>query len=60
MNQVLVTDSESEDITNKKRKRKSRWANDNVSVAPLIGVIPPVTIGQNIPQPVNVQKLGNF
>lgn len=58
LNPSLVTDYESDDINNKKRKRKSRWANDT-SVSPLIGV-PPVTIGQTIPQPVNVQKLGNF
>lgn len=54
--------SENEDVTNKKRKRKSRWTNDNVKVpvASLIGIIPPVAIKQTIPQPINAQKLGNF
>jgi len=62
LNQVQVTDSESENVTNKKRKRKSRWANDNaqIPVTSVIRVLPPVSIGQTIPQPVNAHNLGNF
>lgn len=58
-NQGLVTNSESEDVPNKKRKRKSRWANDNVKVpiASPIGVISSATIEQTIPQPIH--KFGN-
>lgn len=61
-NQALATDSETEDINIKKRKRKSRWANDNdkVSIISPIGAIPPIAVGQSIPQPVNAQKIGNF
>lgn len=55
-------DFESEDGTNKKRKRKSRWANDNIKVPVVssVSIIPPVAVGQSIPQPVNAQSLGNF
>jgi len=61
LNQTAVTDFDSEDGTNKKRKRKSRWANDNVkvTVASTVGGNSSITINQSIPQPVNVQKLGN-
>lgn len=60
--QTPTLNIESEDANSKKRKRKSRWANDNVQVPVVspMGVIPPVAIGQNIPQPVNAQKIGNF
>lgn len=53
LNQVFATNSDGEDVNNKKRKRKSRWANDNVKVPVTspIGIIPPVAIGQNIPKP---------
>jgi hypothetical protein len=56
-----TADFDSEDGTNKKRKRKSRWANDNVkvTVASTIGGNSSITISQSIPQPVNAQKLGN-
>lgn len=63
VNQALTVDSESDDVTNKKRKRKSRWANDNCKIpaASPIGIIPPATVvGLSIPQPVNAQTLGNF
>lgn len=61
LNQALIN-NESEDINSKKRKRKSRWTNDNVKVLPgsPIGVVPPVAIGQTIPQPVNAKTIGNF
>jgi len=60
LNQILVTNSDNEDVTNKKRKRKSRWTNDNVKV-PVTSTIGgmPVAIGLTIPQPINAQKLGN-
>jgi len=60
--QIAATDLDSEDGTNKKRKRKSRWANDNVkaTVASTIGSTPSIAIGQSIPQPVHAQKLGNY
>lgn len=60
INQVLGSNSDSEDATNKKRKRKSRWANDNVKVPVTspVGIIPPVAIGQAIPQPAH--KIGNY
>lgn len=60
--QIPASNIESEDANCKKRKRKSRWTNDSVQV-PLVspvGVIPPVAIGQNIPQPMNAQQIGNF
>jgi len=59
--QVVVTDFDSEDTANKKRKRKSRWANDNVKapITSTIGGIPSIAICQTISQPVNAQKLGN-
>ncbi|XP_025416338.1 SURP and G-patch domain-containing protein 1-like isoform X2 [Sipha flava] len=59
LNEVSAADSENEDVTNKKRKRKSRWANDNVKVPVIspIDVINPVMTGQPIPQPINTQKL---
>jgi hypothetical protein len=62
LNEVSAADSENEDVTNKKRKRKSRWANDNVKVPVIspIDVINPVMTGQPIPQPINTQKLGNY
>ncbi|XP_060879326.1 SURP and G-patch domain-containing protein 1-like isoform X2 [Metopolophium dirhodum] len=58
-NQIVATDFDSEDVTNKKRKRKSRWANDNVKVPvpSTIGGTPSIAIGQTIPQPINAQKL---
>jgi len=61
LNQGLVMDNGNEDINIKKRKRKSRWANDNVkvSLASPICVLPPVAIEQAIPQPVNTHQLGN-
>lgn len=61
-NQEFATDSETEDINGKKRKRKSRWANDNVKVPIIspIGAIPSVAVGQSIPQPVNAQKIGDL
>jgi len=60
LNQLLVTNFDSEDVTNKKRKRKSRWANDNVKV-PVTSIIGGTSfvIGQTVPQPINAQKLGN-
>lgn len=62
LNRVHTIEFENEDASNKKRKRKSRWANDNiqVSVTSPIGVIPPVAMGQTIPQPIIAHKLGNF
>lgn len=61
LNQAQIN-NKSEDINSKKRKRKSRWTNDNVKVSPVspIGVVPPVAIGQIIPQPVNAKTIGNF
>lgn len=61
LNQLLVTNFDSEDVTNKKRKRKSRWANDNVKVpvTSTIGGTSSIAIGQTVPQPINAQKLGN-
>lgn len=61
LNQILVTDLDSEDLTNKKRKRKSRWANENVKVpiTSKISGIPSIVIGQTISQPVKTQQLGN-
>jgi len=61
LNQIVVTDFDSEDVTNKKRKRKSRWANDNVKVpiTSTIGGTPSMAIGRTIPPPINAQKLGN-
>ncbi|XP_025208195.1 SURP and G-patch domain-containing protein 1-like isoform X2 [Melanaphis sacchari] len=58
-NQKPITDFDNEDGTNKKRKRKSRWANDNVkvTVTSAIGGTPSLAINQSIPQPVNAQKL---
>lgn len=62
LNQIHSTEIENEDASNKKRKRKSRWANDNmqVPVTSPIGVIPPVAMGQTISQPIIAHKLGNF
>lgn len=62
VNRVSVADSENEDVANKKRKRKSRWANDNVKVPVVspIDVIPPVITGKTIPQRINDHKHGNF
>lgn len=58
----INTNSENEDIAGKKRKRKSRWANDNIAVPviPPINIIPAVIPRQTVPQPINVHKLGNF
>lgn len=55
-NQIQVTNSENEDVNNKKRKRKSRWANDNAQVSSVMRV----PIGQTIPQSINAHKLSNF
>lgn len=58
LNQTLVTNNESEDINSKKRKRKSRWTNDNVKIPPVSPIgVHPVAIGQTIPQPVNTKKI---
>jgi len=39
-------DFDSEDVTNKKNKRKSRWAKDNVKVSSTISGTPSIAIGQ--------------
>lgn len=61
-NRVSVADSENEEVTNRKRKRKSRWANDNIKVPVIspIDIIQPVTAGQTIPQPINAHKFGDY
>ncbi|XP_022172680.1 uncharacterized protein LOC111035390 isoform X1 [Myzus persicae] len=58
LNQMLVTNFDNEEVTNKKRKRKSRWTNDNVKVpaTSTIGGMP-IALGLTIPQPINAQKL---
>ncbi|XP_050436441.1 SURP and G-patch domain-containing protein 1-like isoform X2 [Adelges cooleyi] len=54
-----VTNSENDDSISRKRKRKSRWASDNVKVPIVspIGIIPSIDLAKTIPQPANANKL---